>query len=133
MALSCGYTISSSWQPLILELFHGANLCHTICKNACWTEDTFHKVIWSAMHSCMSRLSRVEQIAYVKLLHGLWNTNVQNKKFYNQSSLCPVCLTEPESFLHVVTCSHPETMQHRSTQQLILWKVLAGIQFPPWT
>jgi len=131
VALSCGYTFTSCWQPLILELFHGANPPQTICKNARWSEVTFHKVDWSAMQSCMSRFSKVQQIAYGKLLHGLLNTNVQNNKFYNQSSLCPVCLAEPESFLHAVTCTHPETVQHRSTQQLSLWKALTGIQTPP--
>jgi hypothetical protein len=90
-----------------------------------------HKVDWSAMQSCMSRFFRVQQIAYGKLLHGILNTNVQNNKFYNHSSLCPVCLAEPESFLHVVTCTHPETVQHRSDQWLTLWKALTGIQTPP--
>jgi hypothetical protein len=131
VALSCGYTISSHWQPLLLELSHGANLCQTICKNAWWSEDTFHKVDWPAMQSCMSQFSRVQQIAYGKLLHGILNTNVQNNKFYNHLSLCPVCLAEPEFFLHVVTCTHPETVQHQSDQQLTLWKALTGIQTHP--
>ena len=78
VALSCGYTISSRWQPLLLELSHDSNLYQTICKNARWSEDTFHKVDWPAMQSCMSQFSRVQQIAYGKLLHGILNTNVQN-------------------------------------------------------
>lgn len=131
--LSCGFTITSRWQATIQELAHSEDLCKTICKNARWSTDTFNEVDWVALKISMNRLSRVKRLTYCKLMHGILNTNSQNKWFYKQSDLCPCCQVLPETFHHVFTCPHLEVARHRATQQDLLWKAMLAIRTPPQT
>ncbi len=133
MELRSGFPITSHWQATIQELAHSETLCSTICKNTNWSLDTCNKVDWSALGNGMHRLSRLQWFTYCKLLHGILNTNVQNKKFYNQSDLCPCCHNASETFLHVLTCPNKEVTRHRKHQQVILWKTLLAIHTPPQT
>jgi hypothetical protein len=43
----------------------------------------------------------VNCLSYCKLLHGLLNTNVENKKYYGSPDVCPHCSDTQETFLHV--------------------------------
>ena len=75
-------SLTSKWQATLQEQAHADSLHQTIYKNSKWSEDQFHMVDWTALKSFLHRLSRVRQISYRKLLHGLLNTNERNKKFY---------------------------------------------------
>jgi hypothetical protein len=49
----------------------------------------------------------------MKLSHQLWNTNIQNQKYYDESPLCPICQILPESFSHIFCCSFSSARDHR--------------------
>jgi hypothetical protein len=87
-------------------------------------------VDWAALKGFLKRQNRSSHLAYIKLLHDILNTNTQNNKFYRSSNLCPHCHTESESFLHVLSCPHPEVSKFRSEQQEILWKALTKLNTP---
>jgi len=51
-------------------------------------------------------------------------------RYYKQSDLCPHCRSCPETFLHVMSCSHHEVADHRVNQQEILWTTLKKLRTP---
>jgi hypothetical protein len=124
------YTLTSNWQNTIRELVHSEPLRRSICKESGWSEDQFHMVDWAALHHSLRKVSRLTLLSYCKLLHGLLNTNEQNKKYYGKQSTCPHCGTGPESFLHVVSCSHPDVVKYRIQKQTLLWKTLVTLKTP---
>jgi len=110
----CAFT--SKWQSILQERAHAEALWQTICRNNKWCDDQFDMVDWAALKGFLKRQNRLSHLAYIKLLHGILNTNTQNNKFYRSSDLCPHCHTELESFLHVLSCPHPEVSKFRSEQ-----------------
>jgi hypothetical protein len=50
----------------------------------------------------------------MKLSHKLWNTNSQNKRFYNQISTCPICSQATETVDHVYKCQQSAAVAHRT-------------------
>jgi hypothetical protein len=120
----------SKWQSILQERAHAEALRQTICRNNKWCDDQFDMVDWAALKGFLKRQNRSSHLAYIKLLHDILNTNTQNNKFYRSSDLCPHCHTESESFLHVLSCPHPEVSKFRSEQQEILWKALAKLNIP---
>jgi len=131
VTLRCGFNITSKWQALVQERVHSDPIRDTTCKNCKWTEDSFHLVDWAALKTCLQRFSRLQLLSKCKLLHGLLHTSEQNRKLYRKSDTCPLCLSAPESFLHVVSCPHPEMKTFRQSQQETLWKSLGDLQTPP--
>ena len=102
----------------------------TICKQEHWSELLFHQVDWGAQEYSFLRTWSCKRIAYTKLSHGLLNTNMQNKKFYGNSDLCPCCSLHPETLQHVFTFPSPEVATFCHTKQDILWNNLHLINTP---
>jgi hypothetical protein len=89
----------------------------TICKQEHLSELLFHQVDWGAQEYSFLRTWSCKCIAYTKLSHGLLNTNMQNKKFYGNSDLCPCCSLHPETLQHVFTFPSPEVATFHHTKQ----------------
>jgi hypothetical protein len=53
----------------------------------------------------------------MKLSHQLWNTNVQNNKFYRLPETCILCNISPESIDHIYKCTHPSAVTNREEAQ----------------
>jgi hypothetical protein len=113
---SC-YSLTSKWHATLQEQAHADSLHQTIYKNSKWSEDQFNMVDWAAFKYFLHCLSWGRQISYCKLLHGIHNTNAQNKKFYNQPGLCPHCQLHQESFCHMMTCQHSVVAQHQNARK----------------
>jgi len=125
-----GNILTSQWRAVIQEAVHADLLRDTILRNASWSDDQFDMVDWEALRMYLKGLSRVSLFSYCKLLHGILNTNEQNNRFYGKPSSCPHCNSGPESFLHVVSCPHPEVKDYRRKQQEVLWKSLQKLRTP---
>ncbi len=89
-------------------------------------QQTFHYHIQSA-----SRLPCCEQISITKFMHGLWNTNAQNKRFYNTTDACPICSTQVESLCHIFTCQSPQSITSWQEALLEFHLQLEKIKTPP--
>jgi hypothetical protein len=110
------------------NLLHQDQITSTICKQEGWSEQLFHQVDWGTHEFALLRTWSCKRLAYIKLSHSLLNTNVQNRKFYQKSDLCPCCACHPETLTHVFTCQSPEVVEFCTQQQEILWKNLSLIQ-----
>jgi hypothetical protein len=76
---------TTSKLPYLIHLqLHEKPLIRTICNEASWDKPTYDSVDWSAFGAAFVSLPKGSQITYSKLLHGIINTNAQNKKFYNK-------------------------------------------------
>jgi hypothetical protein len=86
----------------------------------------FEKVDWLAYNKALHAVPRYSRVTITKLSHNLWNTNVQNNKYYGTSDLCPCCQMKPETVNHVTQCHSPTatiTREQAKTQLLnLLWK-----------
>jgi hypothetical protein len=60
-------------------------------KDNSWTDGQKNMVDWVSFYNAMRKIPRSHRISIMKLSHQLWNTNVQNNKYYNQISSCPMC------------------------------------------
>jgi hypothetical protein len=75
-------------------------------KDNQWCEEVYQSVDWDAFYSAIRRVPRSHRISITKLSHQLWNTNLQKRKYYNQSDACPICQSATEDFNHVFRCTH---------------------------
>ncbi len=73
-------------------------------KDNKWQGNQFDNIDWKFYRSAFMKHRQPYRVSISKLSHQLWNTNILNEKFYGQSNICPICLTEPETWKHVVTC-----------------------------
>jgi hypothetical protein len=80
--------------------------------NGCDSEQ-FDQVNWSAFYSAIRSISRSHRISIVILTDQLWNTNLQNKKFYGTSDTFLLCGCRIESIHHLYCCSNMEATDHR--------------------
>jgi hypothetical protein len=102
----------------------------TICQQEAWTASQFHSVDWAAHEQAFLNVWSCKRITLTKLAHKLLNTNVQNKKLYGKSDICPCCRSSPETLTHVFTCPSETMTAFRMTQQEILRKHLDLINTP---
>jgi hypothetical protein len=100
--------ITSKLNRTITQAIHDHILEAYIMKKYKWSPRTLHLIDWQAHKSAHSRLTWSQRISTAKLIHGLANTNYQNKVYYGTTSLCPCCSTAEESFEHVLHCPAPE-------------------------
>jgi len=102
----------------------------TICKQENWSEEAFLSIDWSAHEYAFSRTWSCKRISYTKLTHKLLNTNVQNRKYYGKSDMCPCCFSTAETLAHVFICPSPDTTAFRLKQQEVLWHQLTLLNTP---
>ena len=125
-----GSTITNKLRPLMAQALHRDAITSHILRKTKWTDRIFQLIHWDAHELAFKRLSRSRQISTAKLIHGLVNTNVQNQRYYNKSPLCPCCLTENETFDHVLSCSSEATVSARTIALKELRKNLQQINTP---
>jgi hypothetical protein len=107
--------------PTIKDLAYTKPLKEKLQKDNSWSEDDFQSVDWDAFYTAIRRIPRSHRISITKLSHQLWNTNLQNSKYYNQSEKCPICKLATEDFNHLFHCPHPSADNNRreAAQHLI--------------
>jgi hypothetical protein len=87
--------------PTIKDLAYTKPLKDKLQKNNSWSEDEFQSVDWDAFYTTIRHIPRSHRISITKLSHQLWNTNIQNNKYYNQSDKCPIFQSATEDFNHL--------------------------------
>jgi hypothetical protein len=81
-------------------------------KKTGWTRQTFDLDRWIGHERAFRCLPRYSQHSMAKLIHGLVNTNHQNRLYYGTSPMCSICQSEEETLLHVFTCPHQMAVTH---------------------
>jgi hypothetical protein len=84
-----------------------------IQKDTGWSDTQFQQVAWPSFYAAIRRIPRAHRNSITKLAHNLWNTNVQNKKYYGQTDLCPICKKTAETTSHIYQCNHPSAIAIR--------------------
>jgi hypothetical protein len=110
---SKGTLITSGLPQQITTNIHNTPLRDKLLRDKDWTQETFDLIDWNNFHRAIMSVSRSHRVSVSKICHSLWNTNKQNKKFYNQTSLCPICTTSNETLNHVFSCPHPTALRAR--------------------
>lgn len=114
-ALYHGKPIITNLRKLITEEIYKLPLQLKIQQDNKWSSEQFNSIDWKLYKLALNRIPRSQRISITKLSHQLWNTNIQNQRFYGQSNLCPYCRDHPEDLDHVFTCGHSAATQARST------------------
>jgi hypothetical protein len=130
---SHGSVITSGLPEQIITNIHYHPLRGKIIKDKRWSIETFNLVDWRNFHKALTTVPRSHRVSLSKLCHGLWNTNIQNKRYYNHSGLCPICGTEDESLHHIFSCSHATAAKKRADALLSYKTTLETIRTPPET
>jgi hypothetical protein len=125
-----GHPLLTKIQSTICHDLYSSSIQATICKQEGWTLTQFNQIDWPAHEFAFLRTWSTKRIAYTKLSHKLLNTNVQNKKFYGKSDLCPCCNSFPETIQRLFACSSPDVVEFRRKQQNVLWSQLDLINTP---
>ncbi len=113
--------ITSNMKKVIEENIHIEPLKETIMKDTGWSESTFQGVDWDIYEKALMRKSRFERISIVKLIHGLYQTNERNNKFYHTTGLCPICTDKTEMLSHVLTCGEHTMVAYRSIIDALIY------------
>jgi len=108
--------ITSKIKQTLSTSLHDQSLVDYIMRKACWPRQTFDMIHWDGHERAFKRLPRFSRHSMAKLLHGLVNTNRQNKLFYGTSASCPICHSTEETLQHVFTCMHPSAVEHRQAR-----------------
>jgi len=87
------------------KVLHYNPLRDKLKKDNSWTDRQFGMVDWQGYWSAYLSLSRPRQISITILSHKLWNTNIQNSKFYGDPSFCPLCKICCKTWEHVYQCT----------------------------
>jgi hypothetical protein len=122
--------LHSDWQSHALDALLAPPLQKTIRRSTLWNDSQMELVDWGALRCSLRLLPRVRQLSYIKLIHGLLNTNAQNNKYYTSDPLCPHCRLCHESQSHIFMCSSPVLVEFRSAQLNALKSSLASIDTP---
>jgi hypothetical protein len=99
-------------------------------KKSKWSRRIFDMVDWEAHGLAFRHLSHQQKITTTKLLHQLINTDRQNHLYYGDSTLCPCCKLEEETFIHVLSCADGSTANHHDLAQAQLTSSLNHIGTP---
>jgi hypothetical protein len=96
-----GEAILEGLEKVIHHNVHQPALKSKLQKDNDWTEETLDTVTWDEYYAALQQLLRSCRISIMKLSHQLWNTNVQNNKFYGLPETCILCNISPESIDHI--------------------------------
>ncbi|MFN9981076.1 MAG: hypothetical protein ACK53Y_14215, partial [bacterium] len=107
--------ITAGLPQQILTNIHYEPLKDKILKYKGWNQTKFNLVDWVNFHKAIISVTRLHRMSITKLSQGLWNTNVQNEKFYGHSNTCPYCHTEKETIQHIFCCDQKIAQQERDT------------------
>jgi hypothetical protein len=112
-----GKAILEGLEKVIHHNVHLPVLKSKLQKDNDWMEDTLDTVAWDEYYSALRQLPRSHRISIMKLSHQLWNTNVQNNKFYGLLETCVLCNISLESIDHIYKCTHLSAITNREEAQ----------------
>jgi hypothetical protein len=116
-------------QQIIADI-HYKPLQDKILKDTSWTIEAFNKVDWNGLHRALLKLPRPRQLSISKYIHGLWDVNEQNHRYYQQPADFPYCSSR-ETMLHLLTCSSQEATATGQQSMQIFNKALLATCTPP--
>jgi hypothetical protein len=109
-----GMIITSRLPYLIKEARHTDALKACVLKQTGWNDNIFQKVDFLAHKQAFTSHNRIHRISVSKLIHGLYQTKLQDHQFYGTSPICPCCHSVNESLNHI-SCPSKEVTEHRET------------------
>jgi hypothetical protein len=109
---------------------HDKAIQQYIQQKADWAPNILQPVDWPAHRLAFCCLTRLVQILTSKLIHSLVNMYRQNKLLYGTSHLCTGCQSEEETLHHVLICSYPPSLTHRTSALALLSQHLSSICTP---
>ena len=128
---SNGTEIVGDVLPTVCRAMYVNDLKQKLLKDNLWTDKTFDTINWEAYHGVLRTLPRTHRISIAKLSHQLWQTNVRNHRFYQQSNKCPICLTVSETWTHILSCDHLVAQEQRRAALSTLVTALKDKNTPP--
>jgi hypothetical protein len=105
--------IRSKLYSHLVRAIHDRHLEQHILNKTQWGRVTFTLVHWDAYERAFKKLPRYNQHNMAKSVHCLLNTNKQNKLYYGDSPLYPICHDHEETMEHVFTYKHPAAITNR--------------------
>jgi len=94
----CKVHLTYNNKPLVTRIrsiirndLYSSTIQETICKQEAWSAVTFTQIDWQAHEYAFKTSWTCKRFMYTKLVHNLLNTNVQNRRYYGTSDLCPCC------------------------------------------
>jgi hypothetical protein len=108
-----GIAITDNLDPLVHHEIHTPKLKEKLMKDNGWTEEQLESITWDEFHSALKKVPRSHRVSIAKLTHQLWNTNLQNKKYYSSSDTCTLCSTASETIDHTYQCTHSSAVAIR--------------------
>ena len=89
-------------------------------------------VEWMDLKHVLRQAKFHKKTQYVKIIHKMWATNVRQFRWKQaESPKCPICKTDNETRLHLLTCSNVVTKSHRKILLTKMKKELRRIQTAP--
>jgi hypothetical protein len=123
--------IAAGLPQQIFTNIHYEPLKDKILKYKGWNQTTFNLVDWVNFHKAIISVPRLHRMSITKLSQGLWNTNVQNEKFYGNLNTCPYCPIKKETIEHIFCCNHEIAKQERDTALTAYKVMLISKRTPP--
>jgi len=100
-------------------------------RKANWPQAVFNLINWSTHGTAFKRLTRQQTIYTSKLLHQLTHTNRRDNLLYGHDRTCTLCLSEEETFSHVLWCTADQALFNRSLSAQQLYDMLIKLHTPP--
>jgi len=95
-----------------------------------WSDHQFHLIDWESYHAAIITIPRTHRLSILKLSHKLWNTNVQNAKFYGHGNIFSVCTLHPETWEHLFCCQDVKAREYREKANSDLLRQLEKVDTP---
>jgi hypothetical protein len=112
-----GSVITSKLYFSLATATHDHHLETHIIKTAKWSASVFNLIDRAGLKRAFTTLTWHQKISTSKLIHGLANTNRQNRLHYNTTDSCPCCDSSEEIFEHILTCP---SLEMTTAQDLLL-------------
>jgi len=110
------HAVHSNLSNLIRNQLHHKPIKGKLHKDDSWKEVTFSSIDWEGYKDAYLSLSHQWQISITKMSHQLWNTNVQNNRYYAETPLCLLCHLHQETADHVYMCTESSALEVRKLQ-----------------
>jgi hypothetical protein len=94
-------------------------------KDNGWSDEQFLQIEWQEYYRALRGISRSHRVSIAKLSHQLWNTNLQNHRYYGTSDTCSLCGISSETPDHIYSCTHPAAVESRTQAATIFCDTLS--------
>ena len=118
--------ITSNIQLSLSERWHEREAREYLWQRHQINTEVYQTIYWQALRFALKKLSAHRRATAVKALHR--HLPSQEKLFtqgrVTMSALCPRCLTENETNIHILQCTNEEAIKQRKLDWVELWKQL---------